>query len=105
MINNKGENTFLKICVPLDESITALCSDKNDSCFQRAKYAEKIKLKNEDYISRIKSNYFTNRKVDTQAAAAAPAAKYVIYLKKVIIPATLQITMVMPQIQFTVIME
>jgi len=32
MIGNKGESTFLKICLPLDESETALASDKDDSC-------------------------------------------------------------------------
>lgn len=58
MIGNKGENTFLKVCLPLDESETALVSDKDEPCSPKAKYVEKEKQKNEDYIKKIKSNNF-----------------------------------------------
>lgn len=58
MIGSKGENTFLKVCLPLDESETALVSDKDEACSPKAKYVEKEKEKNEDYIKKIKSNNF-----------------------------------------------
>jgi hypothetical protein len=58
MIGKNGENTFIKVCVPLDESMTALCSDKDEPCSNRSEYVEKEKKKNEDYIEKIKSNNF-----------------------------------------------
>lgn len=58
MIGKNGENTYIKVCVPLDESETALCSENNDPCGYRADYVEKEKKKNEDYIAKIKSNNF-----------------------------------------------
>ena len=62
MIGSKGENTFLKVCLPLDESETALVSDKDEPCAPKAKYVEKEKEKNEDYIKKIKSNNFFKKK-------------------------------------------
>ena len=35
MIGKNGESTFVKICLPLDESETALGSDKDDPCGPR----------------------------------------------------------------------
>jgi hypothetical protein len=35
MIGKNGESTFVKICLPLDESETALGSDKDDACGPR----------------------------------------------------------------------
>ena len=58
MVGSKGENTFLKVCLPLDESETALVSDKDEPCSPKAKYVEKEKQKNEDYIKKIKNNNF-----------------------------------------------
>ena len=58
MIGSKGENTFLKVCLPLDESETALVSDKDEACSPKAKYVEMEKKKNEDYIQKIKNNNF-----------------------------------------------
>jgi hypothetical protein len=58
MIGKNGENTFIKVCMPLDESETALCSDKDEPCGPRAAYVEKEKKKNEEYIGKIKSNNF-----------------------------------------------
>lgn len=58
MIGKSGENTFIKVCLPLDESETALCSDQDQPCGQRAEYVEQEKKKNEDYIEKIKSNNF-----------------------------------------------
>lgn len=58
MIGARGENTFLKVCLPLDESETALASEKDEPCSTKAKYVEKEKQKNEDYIKKIKSNNF-----------------------------------------------
>lgn len=62
MIGKNGENTFVKVCLPLDESETALCSDKDDPCGSRSEYVEKEKKKNEDYIQKIKSNNFFKKK-------------------------------------------
>jgi hypothetical protein len=62
MIGKNGENTFIKVCLPLDESETALCSEKDEPCGPKAQYVEKEKQKNEDYISKIKSNNFFKKK-------------------------------------------
>ena len=35
MIGKNGESTFVKICLPLDESETALGSDKDEACGPR----------------------------------------------------------------------
>jgi hypothetical protein len=58
MIGKSGENTFIKVCLPLDESETALCSDQDEPCGQRAEYVDQEKKKNEDYIQKIKTNNF-----------------------------------------------
>jgi hypothetical protein len=58
MIGKNGENTYIRVCVPLDESETALCSDHDEPCGPRAQYVEQEKKKNEDYINKIKSNNF-----------------------------------------------
>ena len=35
LIGVKGESTFVKVCLPLDESETALCSDQDEPCGER----------------------------------------------------------------------
>ena len=35
MIGGKGETTYLKVCLPLDESLTALVGDKDEACGDR----------------------------------------------------------------------
>lgn len=35
MIGSKGETTYLKVCLPLDESETALVGDKDEPCLER----------------------------------------------------------------------
>ena len=35
MIGGKGETTYLKVCLPLDESLTALVGDKDEPCGER----------------------------------------------------------------------
>lgn len=35
MIGGKGETTYLKVCLPLDESLTALVGDKDEPCGDR----------------------------------------------------------------------
>lgn len=35
LIGKKGESTFVKVCLPLDESETALCSDQDEPCAER----------------------------------------------------------------------
>jgi hypothetical protein len=37
MIGGKGETTYLKVCLPLDESLTALVGDKDEPCGDRVK--------------------------------------------------------------------
>ena len=38
MIGGKGETTYLKVCLPLDESLTALVGDKDEPCGDRVKF-------------------------------------------------------------------
>lgn len=58
MIGNNGESTFLRICLPISESLTALVSEKEDLCAKNVKLVEKEREKNEDYISKIRGNNF-----------------------------------------------
>jgi hypothetical protein len=77
MIGKNGENTFIKVCLPLDESETALCSDKDELCGPRSEYVEKEKKKNEDYISRIRSNNFFKSKSTLGTVKLLPGEKMV----------------------------
>ena len=77
MIGKHGENTFLKVCLPLDESETALCSDKDELCGPRAEYVEKEKKKNEDYIQKIRSNNFFKKKPGSGTIKLLPGEKLV----------------------------
>ncbi len=77
MIGKRGENTFLKVCLPLDESETALCSDKDEPCGPRADYVGKEKRKNEEYISRIKSNNFFKKRNTRNTIKLLPGEKLV----------------------------
>ncbi len=60
MIGKNGESTFIKVCMPLDESETALCSEKDEACGPKADYVEKEKIKNEGYITQIKNGLSNN---------------------------------------------
>ncbi len=77
MIGKHGENTFLKVCIPLDESETALCSDKDEACGPRAEYVEKEKKKNEEYISKIRSNNFFKKKGPLNTIKLLPGEKLI----------------------------
>ena len=77
MIGKNGENTFVKVCLPLDESETALCSDKDEPCGERASYVEREKKKNEDYIEKIKSNNFFKKKSNLGAVKLLPGEKII----------------------------
>jgi hypothetical protein len=78
MIGKNGENTFIKVCLPLDESETALCSDKDEACGPRCGYVEKEKKKNEEYISKIKSNGFFKKKSGLGMVKLLPGEKMVV---------------------------
>ncbi len=78
LIGKNGENTFVKVCLPLDESETALCSDKDDLCGQRAEYVGKEKKKNEDYIQKIRSNNFFKKKSTMGYVKLLPGEKMII---------------------------
>lgn len=77
MIGNKGESTFLKVCLPLDESETALVSDKDEACSPKAKYVQNEKKKNQDYIDKIKSNNFFKKKKRSGMVKLLPGEKLI----------------------------
>ena len=77
MIGNKGESTFLKVCLPLDESETALVSDKDEACSPKAKYVAKEKKKNQDYIDKIKNNNFFKKNKKSGMVKLLPGEKLV----------------------------
>ncbi len=58
LIGKSNQKTVIKVCLPMDESENALCSDQDEPCLQRASYLDQEKKKNEDYIEKIKHNYF-----------------------------------------------
>lgn len=62
MIGKNSENSFIKVCLPIDESENALCSDTDEKCAERAEYVDQEKKKNEDYIEKIKTNNFFKKK-------------------------------------------
>ena len=75
MIGKSGENTVIKVCLPLDESETALCSDQDEPCGQKAEYVEQEKKKNEDYIDNIKTNNFFSKKKNLGKVNLLPGEK------------------------------
>lgn len=77
MIGKNGENTFIKVCLPLDESVTALCSDKDQLCGERVEYVEQEKKKNEDYIERIRTNHFFPKKKKVGIVKLLPGEKMI----------------------------
>lgn len=62
--NQENESYFIKVCLPMDESLVALCSEKDEPCSEKAKAAETAKRNNEDYLSNIRSHYFLNRPIN-----------------------------------------
>ena len=66
MIGKNGENSFVKVCMPLDENTCALCSDNNEKCDYRVKVVEEEKAKNKEYIEKIKKNQFFSKKQETK---------------------------------------
>lgn len=44
MIGGKGETTYLKVCLPLDESLTALVGDKDEPCGDRVNLSLNLKF-------------------------------------------------------------
>lgn len=54
-------NVSVKICLPDDESLIAMCSDKDEPCYFKAEQAEKTKKNNENYLDQIHQHYFLNR--------------------------------------------
>ncbi len=66
MISDKGEDTFLKVCLPLDESEPAIVSETDETCLEKARMIDEEKLKNEEYINKIKKNgFFKKKKTNT----------------------------------------
>jgi hypothetical protein len=55
MIGKAGQNNFIKVCLPLDESEPALCSEDSQECGDRAAFVESEKKKNENNIERIRT--------------------------------------------------
>ncbi len=77
MIGKSGENTLIKVCLPLDESETAMCSDQDEPCGQRAEYVDQEKKKNEDYIQKIKTNSFFAKKSNMGAVKLLPGEQII----------------------------
>jgi hypothetical protein len=88
MIGKNGENTFVKVCVPLDESLTALCTEKDEACSHRAEYVEKEKKKNEEYINRIKNNNFFAKPKSLGYVKLLPGEHIADKSKKVVLDST-----------------
>lgn len=63
VIGKTGQNNFIKVCLPLDESEPALCSEDGLECGQRAAFVETEKKKNEEYVIRLKSGK-NNKKIN-----------------------------------------
>lgn len=75
MIGKRGENRYIKVCLPLDESQTALCSDQDEPCGYRSEYVEQEKIKNQDYIEKIKTNNFFKKNKKLVVEKLLPTVK------------------------------
>ena len=63
LINKDGDSSNIKVCLPEDESLPALCSlNINDKCYLRIEYVKKQKKENNDYIKKIKNGNFFKKK-------------------------------------------
>lgn len=60
-VDDRNNNIFIKICLPDNEALVAMCSDKDEPCYFKAQEAEKVAKNNEDYLNQIHSHYFINR--------------------------------------------
>lgn len=58
LIGKNGESTFVKVCLPIDESEPALCGITDDLCGYRAKFVDKQKIVHQDYINTLKGGGF-----------------------------------------------
>ena len=60
MLGQSGENTFVKVCLPIDEAVPALCSRSEEECAKRVLYLEKQKIANQQYMEKMSSGFFSN---------------------------------------------
>ena len=55
-IKGSGDKKNVKVCLPLDESETAVMNDKNEPCAKRAEFVDQERKKNDDYLQNLQSN-------------------------------------------------
>ena len=78
MMSKLHENTSIKVCLPLDESETALCTDQDELCVQRAICVEQEKKEKEDFIERIRTDNFFTKKRKLGTVELLPGEKLII---------------------------
>lgn len=60
MLGQSGENTYVKVCLPIDEAVPALCSRSEEECGKRVLYLEKQKIANQQYMEKMSSGFFSH---------------------------------------------
>lgn len=63
MIGSRGDNMFVKVCLPIDESVPAMCNrngngNNNKECKSLVGLVEKQKVLNKDYLDKIRETNF-----------------------------------------------
>ena len=59
LVGSRGDNMFVKVCLPIDESVPAMCSNNNSKeCKPLVRLVEKQKMLNKDYVDKIKATNF-----------------------------------------------
>ena len=58
---NQHESLFIKICLPLDDNLISLGSDRDDDCYSRITEVIKANENNQSYLNQIKNHYIISR--------------------------------------------
>ena len=55
-VKGTGDKKNVKVCLPVDESETAVMNDKNEPCAKRAEFVDQERTKNDEYLQNLSSN-------------------------------------------------
>lgn len=76
MLGQTGENTFVKVCLPIDEAVPALCSRSEEECGKRVVYLEKQKIANQQYMEKMSAGFFSNSSGNAEIVNLTNKGKY-----------------------------
>lgn len=56
VLKGTQEKKLVKVCLPLEESETAIVNDRSDPCAKTAELVDQERKKNDDYLENLRSN-------------------------------------------------